>query len=292
MTIEQAHNHFLSKLKNIYETREAANITDWIFENVTGFKRLERNSNKNMMLEFAAEKKLEKYVAELIQHKPVQYILNEAWFYKMKFYIDEHVLIPRPETEELVHWVLSDIRNLKNDSHLHELQILDIGTGSGCIAISIKNELKVPNVFAIDVTDDALKVAQRNANNLHANINFFEIDFLNAKQWQLLDKFDVIVSNPPYIPEIEKEKLAKNVTAFEPGIALFVPDNDPFIFYEKISKFSKSHLKQNGKIYVEVHEEYAKNVKEIFETSGFTSTIKKDIYGKERMIRAVRNSLI
>ncbi len=287
MTIEQAYNDFLGSINNVYEKREAENITDWIFENVTNLKRLERNADKNVELNFAQEEKLKKYLEEIKNHKPVQYVLQEAWFYKKKFFVNEHVLIPRPETEELVNWIVNDTQTSEHENHPRKLQILDIGTGSGCIAISINKELKHANVFAIDVSDDALKVAQRNANNLDANINFSRINFLDKKEWESLNMFDIIVSNPPYIPKVEKEKLAKNVTDFEPGIALFVPDNDPFIFYKKISVFAKSHLKTDGKIYVEVHEDYAKKIKDIFEESGFISVIKSDIYGKERMVSAV-----
>ncbi len=288
MTIEQAYNDFLKKIKDIYEAREAANIADWAFETVTGLKRLERNAAKNNEMEFMQEKKLEKYLEDLVQHKPVQYILQEAWFYKMKFFVNEHVLIPRPETEELVSWIVNDVRSAKYDVQGDKLEILDIGTGSGCIAISLKKELKNSSLFAIDVSADALLVAKKNADVLNVDINFSEINFLDESQWSTFDNFDIIVSNPPYIPGNEKEKLAKNVTDFEPGIALFVSENDPYIFYKKIAAFARTHLKANGKIYVEVHEEYAKNIQQIFENYDFSSAIKKDIYGKERMIKAFK----
>ncbi len=288
MTIEQAHNDFLNNLKSIYENREATNVTDWIFENVTGLKRLERNANKNIAMKFSQEKKLKKYLEELILHKPVQYVLNEAWFYKIKFFVNEHVLIPRPETEELVDWIVDNVRCTMYDVRCKEsLHLLDIGTGSGCMAISLKKNLEDVSVFAIDVSDDALLVAKKNANDLNTQINFFKINFLEEKQWDSLSMFDVIVSNPPYIPETEKEKLAKNVTDFEPGISLFVPDNDPFIFYKKTSAFAQSHLKPGGKIYVEVHEDYANEVQKIFTEHNFKTEIKRDIYGKERMVKAM-----
>jgi release factor glutamine methyltransferase len=287
MTTEQGYNDFLKQLNSIYEDREASNITDWIFENVTGFNRLERRLNKNVELEKALIQKLEKYRAELLQCKPVQYVLNEAWFYKMKFYVNEHVLIPRPETEELAEWIAEDTRTAMFDIGFDDLKILDVGTGSGCIAISIKKELRNINITAIDISEEALKVAKKNAHTLHTKINFLQIDFLNESLWDSLEEYEVIISNPPYIPEIEKEKLAKNVTAFEPAIALFVENNNPFIFYEKLAKFAQSHLKPNGKIFVEIHEEYSKEVQEIFSSCNFKTEIRKDIYGRKRMLQAM-----
>jgi release factor glutamine methyltransferase len=279
MTIEQVHNDFETGLKKVYDEREAQNIADWVFENVTGLKRWERRNNRHEISKNHLDK-LKEYLKELLKHTPVQYVLNEAWFYKRKFFVDENVLIPRPETEELVEWIIEDIRDNQN------FEIIDIGTGSGCIPVSLKKELKNINVTAIDVSEKALLVAKKNAKELNAEIDFKLIDFLDADQLGSLLKYDIIVSNPPYIPVAEKQILAKNVTEFEPGIALFVDNNNPYIFYQNIAEFAKLHLKEKGKIYVEVHEEYAKNVKGIFEKAGFISKIKKDIYGKERMVCA------
>ncbi len=283
MTTELYYNDFLNRLISIYEPREAANITEWVFENVTGLKRLQIELQKNAELKKEYLTKLEDYLKKLLQHKPVQYVLNEAWFYKMKFYVNEHVLIPRPETEELVGWAISDIKNYKTKD---EFKVLDIGAGSGCMGVSVKKELANLNVTAIDISKDALQVAGKNAELLNTKINFIEIDFLNEESWSALDRYNMIMSNPPYIPVLEKEKLAKNVTEFEPGIALFVADNDPFIFYEKIAKFAQSHLKANGNVYVEIHENYSGEVQQIFSSYNFETEIRKDIYGRDRMIKA------
>jgi release factor glutamine methyltransferase len=285
MTTGEVYIDFKSKLKTLYEDHEAENISDWVFENVTGLKKWQRRENKNKELNEADLKLLGKYLEELLNFKPVQYVLNEAWFYKMKFFVNENVLIPRPETEELIEWIVLD---LKKVAYNKQTNIIDIGTGSGCIAISLKKELPGTHVTAIDVSESALSVARKNAADLQATIVFFGIDFLKEEEWKVLLQYDVIVSNPPYIPVNEKEILAKNVTDFEPEIALFVENNDPFIFYKKIADFSARHLKENGKIYVEVHEEYAKEVSTIFENAGFISEIKEDIYGKERMVRGLR----
>lgn len=288
MTTQQAYNDFLNKLLTIYEKREAANIADWIFENVTGFKRLERSMQKNILLQKDDEQKLKKYLQELLKHKPVQYVLNEAWFYKSKFFVNEHVLIPRPETEELVEWIVEDFRCSMFDEY-KEIKILDIGTGSGCIAVSLKKELQNINITAIDISEEALKIAKKNAKALHARINFFQTDFLNEAKWNSFGKYDIIVSNPPYISEEEKNSLAKNVTAFEPAVALFVPNNNVLIFYEKIAKFMQTHLQTNGNVYAEIHENYSHEVQQIFSKHNFKTEIKKDMYGKERMIKTISN---
>jgi release factor glutamine methyltransferase len=286
MTISEAYIDFTEKLKTVYEDREAENISDWIFENVTGLKKWQRRENKKNELTENHFEKIENYLEKLMKHTPVQYVLNEAWFYKMKFFVNENVLIPRPETEELVEWIINDLKNADADS---EANIIDIGTGSGCIPVALKKELPDSNISAIEVSEKALLVAKKNAAKLNASINFFQINFLNEDAWKPLQAYDTIVSNPPYIPFNEKEILAKNVTDFEPAIALFVENNDPFIFYKKIAEFSKAHLKPKGKIFVEVHEAYANEVKNIFENSGCKSEIKKDIYGKERMVKGIHN---
>jgi release factor glutamine methyltransferase len=290
MTTASIYNHFKNQLKAVYDDREAENISDWIFENVTGLKRWERRETRNKELNETDSEKLKKYLDELLKHKPVQYVLNEAWFYKRKFYVNENVLIPRPETEELVEWIVKDAKNNAGDNS-KQTNIIDIGTGSGCIPVSLKKELPEANVTAIDVSEKALVVSKKNGKELNASIDFFQIDFLKEDEWKALPQIDIIVSNPPYIPINEKEILAKNVIDFEPEIALFVENNDPFIFYKAIAKFAKCHLKEKGKIYVEVHEEYAKQVKIIFENAGLISEIKKDIYGKERMLKAVKSGI-
>ena len=166
--------------------------------------------------------------------------------------------------------------------------ILDVGTGSGCIAVALKKELQNAEVFAVDVSEDALQVAKKNAHNQNVKIDFIQLDFLNEDGWSSLPTFDVIVSNPPYIPENEKKKLAKNIVDNEPHLALFVPNDDPCIFYRKIASFAEMDLKENGKFFVEVHEDYAAEVQQIFEEKKFITEIKKDSYGRERMIKAYR----
>ncbi|MEO9004927.1 MAG: peptide chain release factor N(5)-glutamine methyltransferase, partial [Ginsengibacter sp.] len=215
---------------------------------------------------------------------PVQYVLNEAWFYKRKFFVNEDTLIPRPETEELVGWVIHDLKEIQKN----KIQIIDIGTGSGCIPVSLKLEFPDALIDAVDISEKAILVARENAKKLKADINFLQLDFLQDTEWPSFGNYDVIISNPPYIPIQEKKTLSKNVADFEPGIALFVENNDPFIFYKKIVEFAQQHLTGDGKIYVEIHEEYAKDVKNIFKNACFNATSKMDIFGKERMVRVTR----
>lgn len=293
MTTTEAYISFIKKLKTIYDERESGNIADWVFENILGLKKWERRANGNNELPEILSNKIQKYLEELLHNKPVQYILNESWFYKRKFYVNENVLIPRPETEELVEWIANDLKmevvpNLKPGTLNQIPDIIDIGTGSGCIAVSLKKELPNLHIAAIDISEKALLVARKNAKELKAEIDFLLINFLNKNEWNQLDKYDIIVSNPPYIPIKEKAILKRNVIEFEPGIALFVENNNPFIFYEKIVEFAQTHLKENGEIYVELHEEYSQNVKFVFEKAGLSTTLKKDIYGKERMLKAIK----
>ena len=281
MTTLQEYNDFRQALATIYSTSEAEHITDWVFEQVTGKKKLERRGLKAGDLSPDQLLLLKNHLSQLESYTPVQYVLGEAWFYKRKFLVNKHVLIPRPETEELVEWIIQEIKQRENSG---SCTILDIGTGSGCIPISIKKEIPGCIVSALDVSEEALVVAKRNATDNQADVHFLELNFLDEQEWETLSNFDIIVSNPPYIPLTEKGMLDKNVTDFEPSIALFVEDGNPFIFYIEIVRFAKKHLSPGGKVFVEVHEDFAGDVKTIFENSGFVATIKKDIYGKERMV--------
>jgi release factor glutamine methyltransferase len=284
MTNKQIYRQFLHQLEQIYSSLEAMTITDWTFETVAGVKRSDLIKNPDQVVENKIILQLNSCLIELMQHKPIQYILGEAWFFKMKFKVNDQVLIPRPETEELVQLVLDNYNNKKYSQESGEiLSILDIGTGSGCIATALKNNLTNSVVHATDVSEGALEIAKENALNLKAEINFISLDFLNENSWHQLPNIDIIISNPPYIPFEEKKILDKNVTQYEPHQALFVTDSSPFIFYEKIAAFGKKHLLANGKIFVEFHEEFAIQTAAIFEVD-YLVEIKKDIFGKDRML--------
>ncbi len=284
MTNKQIYRQYLHQLEHIYSSLEAMTITDWIFDTVAGVKRSDLIKNPDQVVESIIILELNTCLNELMQHKPIQYILGEAWFFKMKFKVNDQVLIPRPETEELVQLVIDDYNNKKYIKESEKkLSILDIGTGSGCIATALKNNLTNSIIHAIDVSKGALEIAKENALNHKAEINFTEIDFLNEKTWHQLPNIDIIISNPPYIPVQEKKTLDKNVTQYEPNLALFVRDSSPFIFYEKIAVFGKKNLLPNGKIFVEFHEDFAIQTAAIFKDD-YRVEIKKDIFGKDRML--------
>jgi release factor glutamine methyltransferase len=282
MTIKEVYRSFLLQVQDIYPLSEATTITDWVFESVMNIKKADLIKNPHQLITKSSHLQINNHLQQLLQHKPIQYILGETWFYNMKLKVNEHVLIPRPETEELVEWVTTT-----DDRRLTTASILDIGTGSGCIAIALKKQLHAAVITAIDVSKDALTVAKENAATHNMHIEFLAFDFLNEAKWKELPIFDIIVSNPPYIPINEKEKLSKNVAAYEPGTALFVPNNNPLLFYEKIAAFGKEHLNYNGKIFVETHEKYAEETASIFKELkyGYVDS-KKDMFGKDRMIMA------
>ena len=279
MMIKDLYRNFLVQLQRIYSLSEATAITEWVFEKMASLKRSVILKNPEKKITPAADKLIQETLHELLLHKPVQYVLGEAWFYRMKFKVNAHVLIPRPETEELVEQLIKDRK-----SKLTDPAILDIGTGSGCIPIAIKKNLPASKLTAIDVSKDALALANENALMHNTHISFAEVDFLDESKWPSLPMFDIIISNPPYIPTNEKAELGKNVTDFEPHLALFVPDKSPLIFYEKIAAFGRDHLLPNGKIYLETHESFAQQAAALFRTYYQTVMINKDMYGKERMV--------
>lgn len=223
---------------------------------------------------------LNKAVVRLSKGEPLQYVLEKAWFYNMELKVNDTVLIPRPETEELVHWIIQDWKE-------KEVSVLDIGTGSGCIPMAIEDNIPHAEIQAIDVSEDALQLAQLISCEQRFNIQFQQIDILDRNQWSKLDSFDVIVSNPPYIPDTEKSLMDSIVTDYEPHLALFVSNENPLIFYKEICSFALKHLNPNGSIYFECNEFNAKDVVTHLKNNGFkNTTLKKDLQGKNRMIKA------
>lgn len=225
----------------------------------------------------------------LKQEKPIQYILGETEFYGLRFKVNAHTLIPRPETEELVSWILN--QDLKPNAQ--HLKILDIGTGSGCIAISLAKLLPNAKVYALDVSSEALKVAKQNAELNAVEIEFIEADILKTEDgsWKTeAIEFDIIVSNPPYVRELEKELMKPNVLNNEPHLALFVKDEDPLLFYRTITKFAVSKLSENGMLFFEINEFLGNNMIQLFVENNFSNIeLKQDIFKKDRMIKGVNN---
>lgn len=333
MTVQQSTQQLLFSLFHIYDEREARNIADLVMESVTGWKRIDRIINKQVPVSKDIEILLAGYTQDLLRHKPVQYVLHEAWFYEMKFYVDEHVLIPRPETEELARWVVEEVQRLEfrvqsseagvgsrepdagaglapalselrgssrkagfsasmfevhQNQPVNHINILDIGTGSGCIAIALQKQLPAARMYSCDVSKKALEVAAGNAEANQTKVEFILCDFLNQAQRNALPLTDIIVSNPPYIPHRDMETMHQHVTGFEPHIALFVADNDPFLFYKEIAGHAQTHLTESGQVFVELHEDISIAVSEVFRLSGFEIELRQDMQGKNRMLKAMR----
>jgi len=278
MQIEAAYNTLKSHLAKIYSNSEAANIANLVIENVTGYRGSERLLHRQKNLAEQQINLIENYTIKLLKKMPVQYVLHEAWFADFKFYVDENVLIPRPETEELIAFIREDKNSFK--------QVIDIGTGSGCIAISLKKYLPQINVDAIDVSAGALHVAIKNAHDNNVTVNFMQLNFLNYDDHKILKKYDCIVSNPPYIKQSEAAEMNDNVLQYEPHTALFVDDNNALLFYEKIAVFGLTHLIQGGSIFCEINEALGNETKDLFELYKYQTEIKKDMQGKDRIIKA------
>jgi release factor glutamine methyltransferase len=281
MTLKEAHQQLKQTLKNIYEEHEVVVIIALVLEKITGLSRVDRLLNPDALLSKSQEDLFSIYSEELSKHRPVQYVIKEAWFFSMKFYVDEQVLIPRPETEELVQWILSEVQT--------KATILDIGTGSGCIAVALKKKWPQWRIIACEISEKALAIARRNAVSNGTDLEFLQLDFLDRSKWKNLPEMQLIVSNPPYIPIKERDNMQLNVVDYEPSIALFVPDEDPLLYYRAMGEFAMIKLKKGGKLFVEVHESLAFSVKKLFSFLGFDQTeIRMDIQGKPRMIKATR----
>lgn len=280
MTFRDAIQYTTRSLQGIYETREAANIAELVMEHLTGLRRIDRMVLTDQKMSGEAEAKLAFCIMQLQMHMPVQYVLETAWFYGMQFYVNESVLIPRPETEELVDWIVGEYKEKPVPA------VIDIGTGSGCIAIAVKKALPEATVYAMDISAEALQVAQKNAARQNAEIIFEQADILDGNSYSRLPSFDIIVSNPPYIPAAEQANMAENVTTYEPHLALFVPDDRPLCFYEAIGSLASRNLKAGGSIYLEIHEGLGEATRLLYHNLGYSSTrIKKDMQGKDRMLR-------
>jgi release factor glutamine methyltransferase len=280
MSIKESIKYITDNLAPIYDETEAINIAYWIIEYITGLNKSQLISSR-LQLDQKQIEQVNSITVRLLSHEPIQYILHQSFFYGFSFYVDKNVLIPRPETEELVDWIISDCK-----FPINQLSILDVGTGSGCIAASLKRKLRKADVWAIDISPAALDVAKKNATNLSADIKFLEIDFLNTSDREALTQFHIIVSNPPYIPIKDKASMKAHVVEYEPATALFVPDNDALLFYKSLAEFGRSHLQKNGSIYMEIHENLGPQVRKLFEMNNYHTQLKKDMQGKDRMIKA------
>ena len=288
MTLNEARTVLTKELKNVYESDEVRNIIELVIEHITNMSRAEQVKNKVPYLTCTQLEDLDAITERLKKNEPVQYVLGEAWFAGMKFKVNKNVLIPRPETEELVDWIVKESQKSNPESFRDKSQnIIDIGTGSGCIPITLKHQLPEANVSAIDVCSEALFTATENAIKLNTEVDFTLLDFLDEEKWNELHQYDIIVSNPPYVKQSEINTIHERVKEFEPHLALFVPDNDPILFYKKLSDFSMKHLNAGGKLFVEINEALGEVVSNLFRSAGFLNVdLKKDMQGKDRMVMA------
>jgi release factor glutamine methyltransferase len=278
LTFNESYQNLLTSLQKIYPVGEAKSIIRIIFEDVfkvysTDYQKIISPSEINQLAEIEER---------LLRNEPIQYILGEADFYGLKFKVNSNVLIPRSETEELVLWILESVPQKSNYT------ILDIGTGSGCIPITLHQKCTQWETWASDVSSEAIQIAKENADLNQVDINFLTFDILDPTQWQFEKKFNLIVSNPPYIPENEKVLMPTTVLENEPHLALFVDNQNPLIFYDTISDFALQNLIPGGFLFFEMNEFNAKEVQDLLIKKNFQNIeIQKDIYGKNRMIRAI-----
>ena len=286
MTFEGAEQSIITTIHGLYDDREAATIAAMVMEFVTGKSKMDRWLQKNELLSIENLKSLEKYSKELLTGKPVQYVLGEAWFAGLCLQVNEHTLIPRPETEELVNLCASWAAT--NKIQIAPLQILEVGTGSGCIAIALQKKMPAAIITAIDISAEAIEVATINAAKYNAPIQFKTVDFLDEARWPEMGNYDIIVSNPPYIADIEKESMAGHVLDFEPHTALFVTNNNPLIFYSALANFGNKYLNKNGALFVEINQALGLQTKDVFIQANYNTLLKKDLFDNDRMIVATK----
>lgn len=280
MTIRDAYAYTCHHLNMIYDESESRSIAKILFEDRYDVRFF------NSEDEFEEENDLKyEVLVRLKKREPIQYVTGRADFFGLQFKVNQHTLIPRPETEELVHWVLSDYRDDRRS-----LDVLDIGSGSGCIPITLKSKKKSWRLFGLDLSLDAVNTCLINTKLLKSPVQMYNFDFLDDSQWSYMGKFDIIVSNPPYIAHAESEVMSPQVLDYEPKMALFPVGDDPLIFYKKIVEFSYAHLVQGGALYVEINEYLPKETLRLFESAPHLGQVelKKDMQKKPRMIKAIR----
>lgn len=281
MLLQEIKTIFHKELDTLYPSTEVDSFFYMMIEHYLGLERFILALEPQKVISKEEEEPLFKGLSKLVLHQPIQYILGTAHFYDLEFIVNSNVLIPRPETEELVDWIVTEAKDKKE-----ELHILDIGTGSACIAISLAKNIPNAKVYAIDVSKEALQVAKDNAVKNKVKIEFIQADILQLNNLQ--QKFDVIVSNPPYVRALEKKMMHLNVTGKEPDFALFVSDENPLVFYKKITHLAKENLKLNGILYFEINQYLGEETKQLLVDAEFVEIeLRKDMFGNDRMLKGV-----
>lgn len=280
MYLKEYKIQFSKELSKVYDEHEIDSFFYILLEAFHQMKRVDLAINQNMELDAMQLLQWETVLSQLKEQKPIQYILGETEFFGLPFYVNENTLIPRPETEELVDWIIQQSTvKIKNS----KLKILDIGTGTGCIAISLAKNLPNADVYALDVSGKALEVATKNAKRNNVNITFLNQSILETDD--LEQQFDIIVSNPPYVRNLEKQEIKKNVLDFEPHLALFVEDDDALLFYRKITQLAQKNLSESGMLFFEINQYLSNQMFEMIKTFNFTDIqLRKDLYGNDRMM--------
>ena len=280
MKIKQYRTQFIKELSPLYDAYEAESFFYLILEDKHRLRQIDLALNHELFFSESDFAVWDLLLAQLKKEVPIQYLLGKTSFYGLEFEVNENVLIPRPETEELVEWIINENKPLDKTK---KLKILDIGTGSGCIAISLAKNLPNADVYAMDVSKKAIETAKRNANRNKVDVTFLYQDILETEE--LKCQFDVIVSNPPYVRNLEKEEIKKNVLDYEPHLALFVDDNDALVFYRKIASLAHNNLLENGQLYFEINQYLGKEMIDLLGKMDFINIdLRKDIYDNDRMI--------
>ncbi|WP_432411462.1 peptide chain release factor N(5)-glutamine methyltransferase [Rasiella sp. SM2506] len=295
MNLKQLKSNFTKTLSELYPSEEIQSFFNWLAEHYLGYSRFEVSIKGEEEISEVVEAKFSEALQRLQNHEPIQYILGETEFYGLPFKVTPDTLIPRPETEELVEWIVLDSQEIQETplkphaSHLTPDTFLDVGTGTGCIAISLAKHIKEAKVSAIDISAAALKIASENATMNEVTVNFIHADIL--KTTTLSQHYDVMVSNPPYVRALEKEHMQPNVLQHEPEAALFVSNEDPLLFYRTIATLAKTHLTPNGALYFEINEYLSEEMQIMLSDEGFDEIeLKKDVFGKYRMLKCRRKS--
>lgn len=289
MILKEIQQIFHKELDVIYGVDEVDNFFYLLMDEILGLQRLVLSLEPNFSISKEEEQPFMEALQRLKLEEPIQYIIGKTEFYGLPFNVNKHTLIPRPETEELVHWIISE-----QEIKTAVINILDVGTGSGCIAISLAKNLPDANVFALDVSYEALKIAEGNGSINNINVKCINLDILNRDKWELQFqklKFDIIVSNPPYVRNMEKAEMKNNVLENEPEVALFVEDNNPLVFYKAIIEFAKQYLKPNGQLYFEINQYLGDEMILLLKAHKFNHVeLRKDLFGNNRMIKGIMNS--
>jgi len=278
VTLKEFQTYFTSELAGEYPPEEIKSFFWILSEAFLKYSRLDLSLNAASPISEEKQQLFQGALERLKCFEPIQYILGQTEFFGLPFRVNEHTLIPRPETEELVSWMISDHKDAEN------MRVLDIGTGSGCIAISLAKELPHISVTAVDISEEALNVAKRNALLNGVEVDFLQQDILTASK--LPEAYDIIVSNPPYVRQLEKVQMHNNVLLHEPETALYVSDADPLLFYRAIAQLARTHLRKQGKLYFEINTYLSKEMRQMLIAEGYkTIEIRKDMFGKDRMIK-------